>query len=124
MTKDNILDQDVLTDGKLLMQKQAKEEVQTERWKPAEGKGQPETGGWGRGGDGEKCQNAQERQELPAQLQTQPVWGRETRGGGGEVGPPTQGHVKRDQPFPTHLLIHLIISVMMPPRIYLVNKYL
>lgn len=41
--------------------------------------------GWGGGGglhDEKECQNAQERQELPVQSQTQPVWGRETERGG------------------------------------------
>lgn len=40
--------------------------------------------GRGMGGahDEKECQNAQERQELPVQSQTQPVWGRETERGG------------------------------------------
>lgn len=39
------------------------------------------------GHDREECQNAQERQELPTQSQTEPVWGRETESGGKEAGP-------------------------------------
>lgn len=61
----------------------------------------------GGGHEGEECQNAQERQELPVQSQTQPVWGRESERGI-EAGPPTQGHVKKKIPFcpPTHLPSH------------------
>ena len=48
------------------------------------------------GHDEEECQNAQERQELAAQLQTRLVWGRQTESGGKWLAPPTQGHVKKD----------------------------
>ena len=82
--------------------------------------GQETAGGRGMGGhDREECQNAQERQELPAQSQTQPVWGGETENGGERLAPLTQGHVKKDPPFSTHPSIHPSIYPSKCPHILL-----
>lgn len=81
-----------------------------QRWNRSEGKRQPEEGGRG-GHDREECQNAQERQVLPAQSQTQPVWGGETESRGKRLAPSTQGHVKKDPCLSSHPPISIYPSI-------------
>lgn len=79
MRDDEVLTQQCLYIGGGRMVHRPKEGASQQGWKSSEGSRQPAGGGGGWGDDGEECQNAQERPELPVGSQTEPVW-REARG--------------------------------------------